>query len=159
MHHIMSPPKCYITASCTAIRLRCVKKWRLICTKLCLPSCTWRQELVLIRCCHLHSNKTACTCTPLATVHDNTRGCTPKVSILQGMAQRNLVVKSFCDIPMADVEMIFPEKKVYIKPFILIQLVVTVALAIFTIISTLVQVCNASAALPLVGALTVAMFL
>lgn len=57
------------------------------------------------------------------------------------MAQRNIVVKSFCDIPMADVEMIFPEKKVYIKPFILIQLVVTIALAIFTIVSTLVQVC------------------
>lgn len=56
------------------------------------------------------------------------------------MAQRNIVVKSFCDIPMADVEMIFPEKKVYIKPFILIQLVVTIALAIFTIVSTLVQV-------------------
>ena len=56
------------------------------------------------------------------------------------MAQRNLVVKSFCDIPMADLEMIFPEKTVYIKPFILIQLVVTVALAFFTIISTLVQV-------------------
>lgn len=67
--------------------------------------------------------------------------------MLQGMAQRNLVVKSFCDIPMADVEMIFPEKKVYIKPFILIQLVVTVALAFFTIVSTLVQVCTALASL------------
>ena len=61
------------------------------------------------------------------------------------MAQRNIVVKSFCDIPMADLEMIFPEKKVYIKPFILIQLVVTIALAIFTIVSTLFQVRTASA--------------
>lgn len=64
---------------------------------------------------------------------------------LQGMLQRNLVVKSFCDIPMADMEMIFPEKRVYIKPFILIQLVVTVVLAVFTILSTLVQVCSSSA--------------
>lgn len=62
------------------------------------------------------------------------------MDVVQAMAQRNIVVKSFCDIPMADVEMIFPEKKVYIKPFILIQLVVTIALAIFTIVSTLVQV-------------------
>ena len=61
------------------------------------------------------------------------------------MAQRNIVVKSFCDIPMADLEMIFPEKKVYIKPFILIQLVVTIALAFFTIVSTLFQVHIASA--------------
>ena len=45
---------------------------------------------------------------------------------------------------MADMEMIFPEKKVYIKPFILIQLVVTVVLAVFTILSTLVQVCTSS---------------
>lgn len=57
----------------------------------------------------------------------------------KAMLQRNLVVKSFCDIPMADMEMIFPEKSVYIKPFILIQLVVTVVLAVFTILSTLVQ--------------------
>ena len=41
---------------------------------------------------------------------------------------------------MADVEMIFPEKKVFIKPFVLIQLVVTVVLAIITVVSTLLQV-------------------
>lgn len=64
--------------------------------------------------------------------------------LLQAMLQRNLVVKSFCDIPMADMEMIFPEKSVYIKPFILIQLVVTVVLAVFTILSTLVQVGSSS---------------
>lgn len=58
------------------------------------------------------------------------------------MAQRNIVIKSFNDVPMADVEMIFPEKKVFIKPFILIQLVATVVLAIFTIITTVVQVGN-----------------
>jgi len=59
---------------------------------------------------------------------------------LQGMAQRNIVIKSFSDVPMADVEMIFPEKKVFIKPFVLIQLVVTVVLAIITVVTTLLQV-------------------
>lgn len=59
---------------------------------------------------------------------------------LQGMAQRNIVIKSFSDIPMADVEMIFPEKKVFIKPFVLIQLIVTVVLAVITVVSTLIQV-------------------
>lgn len=58
------------------------------------------------------------------------------------MAQRNIVIKSFNDVPMADVEMIFPEKKVFIKPFILIQLVATVVLAIFTIVTTVAQVSN-----------------
>lgn len=63
------------------------------------------------------------------------------------MAQRNIVIKSFSDVPMADVEMIFPEKKVFIKPFILIQLVVTVVLALITIVTTLVQVYRLCAAL------------
>ena len=66
---------------------------------------------------------------------------------MQGMAQRNIVIKSFSDIPMADVEMIFPEKTVYIKPFVLIQLVVTVVLAIITIVTSLVQVISPSAPL------------
>ena len=58
----------------------------------------------------------------------------------QGMAQRNIVVKSFSDVPMADVEMIFPEKAVFIKPFVLIQLIVTVVLAVITVVTTLIQV-------------------
>ena len=59
---------------------------------------------------------------------------------LQGMAMRNMVVKSFHDVPMADMEMIFPEKKVFIKPVVLIQLLVTVVLALITIITTISQV-------------------
>lgn len=61
----------------------------------------------------------------------------PKYS--KGMAQRNIVVKSFSDVPMADVEMIFPEKAVFIKPFVLIQLIVTVILAVITVVTTLIQ--------------------
>lgn len=49
-------------------------------------------------------------------------------------------MKSFSNIPLADLEMVFPEKKVYIKPFVLIQLVVTVVLALITVFSTLWQV-------------------
>lgn len=63
----------------------------------------------------------------------------PLPNYSKGMAQRNIVIKSFSDVPMADVEMIFPEKKVFIKPFVLIQLVVTVVLAIITVVTTLLQ--------------------
>eukprot|EP00891_Asterochloris_glomerata_P004101 jgi/Astpho2/4101/Aster-01245 len=106
----------------------------------------------------------------------------PKAEFNQDLARRNLVIKHFADIPMADAEMIFPDKRVllqsaclgsilcfwhesfsclrsqadqpiqipqaelsqsaacrYIKPFILIQLAVTVVLAIVTVFSTLLQ--------------------
>lgn len=66
---------------------------------------------------------------------------------LQDIAQRNIVVKSFSNIPLADLEMIFPEKKVYIKPFVLIQLIVTVVLAAITVFTTLWQVAILSAML------------
>ena len=49
-------------------------------------------------------------------------------------------MKSFSNIPLADLEMIFPEKKVYIKPFVLVQLIVTIVLAFITMFSTLWQV-------------------
>ena len=79
--------------------------------------------------------QTACITSWVLTWH-----ITASVAFLQDMAQRNIVVKSFTDVPMADVEMIFPEKKVFIKPFVLIQLVVTVVLAAITVFSTLFQV-------------------
>lgn len=56
--------------------------------------------------------------------------------LLQDIAQRNIVIKSFSNIPLADLEMIFPEKKVYIKPFVLIQLIVTIVLACISVFST-----------------------
>ena len=71
---------------------------------------------------------------------------------LQEIAQRNIVVKSFSNIPLADLEMIFPEKKVYIKPFVLIQLIVTIVLAFITVFSTLWQV-STTTALMLLGLL------
>lgn len=46
--------------------------------------------------------------------------------------------------------MIFPEKKVYIKPFVLIQLIVTIVLAFITVFSTLWQV-STTTALMLLG--------
>ncbi|KAI8462870.1 MAG: hypothetical protein J3K34DRAFT_527436 [Monoraphidium minutum] len=50
---------------------------------------------------------------------------------LQAMlAKRNIYVKVFGETPMADVELIFPSKRVGIKPFNLINLIVTVVTAL-----------------------------
>ncbi|CAD7700320.1 unnamed protein product [Ostreobium quekettii] len=45
------------------------------------------------------------------------------------LAKRNIFVKTFKDVPMADAELIFPEKKVFIKQIMKIQLLVTVIAA------------------------------
>ena len=41
-------------------------------------------------------------------------------------ARRNVHVKRFADVPMADAEMIFPDKTVWLKPLLLLQLFATV---------------------------------
>lgn len=41
-------------------------------------------------------------------------------------ARRNIHVKRFVDVPAADVEMVFPDKTVWLKPLLLIQLAVTI---------------------------------
>ena len=41
------------------------------------------------------------------------------------VAARNIHVKRFVDVPMADVEMIFPDKTVWLKPVLLMQLAAT----------------------------------
>ncbi|GMH33630.1 hypothetical protein BSKO_01464 [Bryopsis sp. KO-2023] len=53
------------------------------------------------------------------------------------LAKRNIFIKLFEDIPMADLELIFPEKRVFITPLTLIQLGITVVIAIITAITTL----------------------
>lgn len=50
--------------------------------------------------------------------------------ILQGALRRNINIKSFADVPMADCEIIFPEKKVHYKPIVLIQLAITLITAV-----------------------------
>ncbi|KAK9809543.1 hypothetical protein WJX73_000179 [Symbiochloris irregularis] len=52
------------------------------------------------------------------------------------LAKRNIHVKRFDDIPMADTEMIFPDKRVYVKPIVLIQLLVTIILGFVAAFTT-----------------------
>ena len=56
------------------------------------------------------------------------------------LAKRNIFIKSFCDVPMADVELIFPEKTVFIKSVTRIQLTVTVLMAVFGALASLIGV-------------------
>ncbi|KAK9827868.1 hypothetical protein WJX74_006810 [Apatococcus lobatus] len=48
------------------------------------------------------------------------------------MAARNIHLKMFGVVPMADCEMLFPDKRVYIKPFVMIQLIVTLVIGFIT---------------------------
>ena len=59
---------------------------------------------------------------------------------MQRLTKRNIHVKRFDDIPMADTEMIFPDKRVYVKPLTLITLMVTVVLGLFAAVSTYLSV-------------------
>ena len=51
--------------------------------------------------------------------------------------KRNFIVKRFASIPIADLEMVFPDKKVYMPPQVVVQMMVTVAGALAAIISAL----------------------
>lgn len=53
---------------------------------------------------------------------------------------RNLNIKRFQDIPMADIEMIFPDKKVFLKPLLVIQLIVTIIVGLISVIVTVLTV-------------------
>lgn len=59
------------------------------------------------------------------------------------LAKRNIFIKSFSDVPMADVELIFPEKTVFIKSVTKIQLTVTVLVAVFGAVASLIGVSKA----------------
>ena len=44
----------------------------------------------------------------------------------KALEARNMCMKRFTDIPMADAEMVFPDKRVFLRPLLLIQLSVAV---------------------------------
>lgn len=46
----------------------------------------------------------------------------PEFDYVPARARRNVHVKRFADVPMADAEMIFPDKTIWLKPILLIQL-------------------------------------
>ena len=79
------------------------------------------------------------------------------------LARRNIHVKRFIDVPMADVEMIFPDKSIWLKPVLLIQLVVTIVGGIVAAIASLRSESGVSpklllAALTLVGGRAAAVY-
>ena len=49
----------------------------------------------------------------------------PEFDFDPARARRNVNVKRFADVPMADAEMIFPDKTIWLKPILLLQLVAT----------------------------------
>ncbi|KAK9862890.1 hypothetical protein WJX84_001679 [Apatococcus fuscideae] len=53
------------------------------------------------------------------------------------VAARNIHLKTFGDIPMADCEMLFPDKRVYIKPIVMIQLIITLVIGFITAMTML----------------------
>lgn len=55
---------------------------------------------------------------------------TKEEKLAKKLRKRNIYIKSFRNIAMADVEMVFPEKKVALRPLALVQLLVTVGVAI-----------------------------
>lgn len=57
------------------------------------------------------------------------RACRPHNDeswVSQAWERRNINIKRFDEIPMADAEMVFPDKKIYLKPLLLIQLAIAV---------------------------------
>lgn len=51
--------------------------------------------------------------------------------------QRNIIMKKFSSIPIADLELIFPEKKIYMPPQVFLNMVITVVGALVTIMTAL----------------------
>ena len=54
--------------------------------------------------------------------------------------KRNIHLKRFQDVPLADLEMIFPDKKVYLKPLLLIQLFITMFVGLISVLITFLTV-------------------
>jgi len=52
--------------------------------------------------------------------------------------KRNIHIKRFQDVPLADLEMIFPDKKVYLKPLLLLQLFITIFIGLVSVLITFI---------------------
>lgn len=65
---------------------------------------------------------------------------------MQALERRNVHIKRFAEIPMADVEMVFPDKKIYLKPLLLIQLAIAIIGGIIAAFTALLSVCLLPAA-------------
>ncbi len=58
----------------------------------------------------------------------------------QAMERRNINIKRFAEIPMADAEMVFPDKKIFLKPLLLIQLAIAIIGGIIATFTALLSV-------------------
>lgn len=56
------------------------------------------------------------------------------------MERRNINIKRFAEIPMADAEMVFPDKKIFLKPLLLIQLAIAIIGGIIATFTALLSV-------------------
>ncbi|KAI8100403.1 hypothetical protein M9435_006887 [Picochlorum sp. BPE23] len=71
----------------------------------------------------------------------NTSGTRHEFDIKSSMAddaiERNIVLKRFSSIPIADMEIVFPEKNIHMPPSVLVNIAVTLLGAILTLIATI----------------------
>ena len=59
---------------------------------------------------------------------------------MQALERRNINIKRFDEIPMADAEMVFPDKKIFLKPLLIIQLLIAIIGGIFATFAALLSV-------------------
>ena len=59
---------------------------------------------------------------------------------MQALERRNINIKRFDEIPMADAEMVFPDKKIYLKPLLIIQLLIAIIGGIIATFAALLSV-------------------
>lgn len=61
---------------------------------------------------------------------------------VQTLERRNINIKRFDEIPMADAEMVFPDKKIFLKPLLIIQLLIAIIGGIIATFAALLSVSN-----------------
>ena len=59
---------------------------------------------------------------------------------VQALERRNINIKRFDEIPMADAEMVFPDKKIFLKPLLIIQLLIAIIGGIVATFAALLSV-------------------
>ena len=60
--------------------------------------------------------------------------------IAKALERRNINIKRFDEIPMADAEMVFPDKKIFLKPLLIIQLLIAIIGGIVATFAALLSV-------------------
>lgn len=66
--------------------------------------------------------------------------CVERLKAAQALERRNINIKRFDEIPMADAEMVFPDKKIFLKPLLIIQLLIAIIGGIVATFAALLSV-------------------